>query len=155
MSGLARGVCLLGFWVVLMGADPVDLVVGAVTAAAAAWLSLRLLPPPPRRFRLRALPGLAVRFLSQSVLAGIDVARRALAPKLPLRPGWVSYPVRFPRGPLRNTFAALTSLLPGTVPAGEDENALLYHCLDVDQPVAEQLRDEEDVLTRALTGAPR
>jgi len=86
----------------------------------------------------------------QSVIAGVDVARRAFAPRLPLRPGFVVYPTRYPRGPARNAFASLTSLLPGTVPARDDEQGLLYHCLDVGQPVTEQLAAEEDAVSRAL-----
>jgi multicomponent Na+:H+ antiporter subunit E len=97
-----------------------------------------------------SLAGLALRFLYQSVVAGADVARRALDPRLPLRPGFVAYPVRFPPGTARNVFTTLTSLLPGTVPAGEESGKLLYHCLDVDQPVVSQLAAEEAALSRAL-----
>jgi multicomponent Na+:H+ antiporter subunit E len=86
----------------------------------------------------------------QSIVAGIDVARRALDPRLPLRPGFVSYPVCFPPGPARNAFTSLTSLLPGTVPAGDDGEHLVYHCLDVDQPVVAQLAAEETALSRAV-----
>jgi multicomponent Na+:H+ antiporter subunit E len=97
-----------------------------------------------------ALAGLALRFLYQSVVAGADVARRALDPRLPLHPGFAAYPVGFPPGPARNTFATLTSLLPGTVPAGDEDGKLVYHCLDVDQPVLSQLAAEEAALARAL-----
>jgi multicomponent Na+:H+ antiporter subunit E len=50
----------------------------------------------------------------------------------------------------RNVFAALTSLLPGTVPTGEYEGQLLYHCLDIEQPVLAELAAEEAALVRAL-----
>jgi hypothetical protein len=91
-----------------------------------------------------------VDFLLQSVIGGLDVARRALDPRLPLRPGLVAYPVHFPPGMTRNVFTTLTSLLPGTVPTGEDNGQLVYHCLDVNQPVASQLAAEEAALSRAL-----
>lgn len=56
-------------------------------------------------------------------------------------------------GPACNTFGALTSVLPGTLPAGvDDHGALLYHCLDVEQPVAAQLAIDEGLLIRALGG---
>jgi multicomponent Na+:H+ antiporter subunit E len=80
----------------------------------------------------------------------VDVARRALDPRLPLRTGFVAYPVRFPPGAARNAFATLTSLLPGTVPCGDENHALTYHCLDVDQPVVAQLTADEAALSRAL-----
>lgn len=155
MKGAARGAILFGLWVVLMGTGPLDAVVGMATAAAAAWVSLRLLPPQPSRLRIGALPGLVLRFLSQSVLAGLDVARRAFDPRLPLCPGYTRYAVGFRPGPGRSAFAALTSLLPGTVPAGEEDGALLYHCLDVDQPVAAELAEEEAVLRRAIEDRDR
>jgi multicomponent Na+:H+ antiporter subunit E len=96
------------------------------------------------------MASLALRFVRESVVAGADVARRALDPRLPLRPGFVAYSVCFPTGTARNAFAALTSLLPGTVPAGEESEQLVYHCLDIDQPVVSQLAAEEAALSRAL-----
>jgi multicomponent Na+:H+ antiporter subunit E len=150
-----RGSLLFAWWVVLMGPGALDAVVGVLTAALATWVSLRLLPPQPARLRWVALPWLALRFLGQSVVAGVDVARRAFDPRLPLRPGFRTYRVGFAPGPARNAFTDLTSLLPGTLPAGEQDGALLYHCLDVDQPVAEQLAVEEAVLRRASTGSRR
>jgi multicomponent Na+:H+ antiporter subunit E len=108
------------------------------------------MPPGRSGVSPAALAGLALRFLYQSIVAGVDVARRALDPRLPLRPGFVAYPVRFPPGTARNAFTTLTSLLPGTVPAGEENGQLVYHCLDVDQPVASQLAAEEAALSRAI-----
>jgi multicomponent Na+:H+ antiporter subunit E len=129
--------------------------VGAAAVIAATALSLRLLPPIGARPRPLALVRLAARFLRQSVLAGVDVAWRSLDPRLPLRPGFVRYPVQLPPGPARNTFCTLTSLLPGTVPTGPDASgALLVHCLDVGQPVVEQLALEEALLTDAMGLGP-
>ena len=86
-------------------------------------------------------------------MGGVDVARRALSVRLPLRPGFVVYPVRLPPGPACNVFSALTSALPGTLPSGVDNRgALIYHCLDVGQPVAAQLAIDEELLIRALGG---
>jgi multicomponent Na+:H+ antiporter subunit E len=147
---MLRAAGFSGLWLTLSGVDPADLPAAAPAVVAATWTSLRLLPPGAGRVRLAALAGLALRFAWQSVVAGWDVARRALDPRLPVRPGFASYPVGFPPGRARNAFTTLTSLLPGTVPAGEEDGALLYHCLDVDQPVVTQLGDEEAALSRAL-----
>jgi multicomponent Na+:H+ antiporter subunit E len=140
---LGRGIGLLVLWVVLIGAAPEDLVVGVVAAALASWTSVRLLPRGALRIRWAPLPGVSLRFLWLSVRAGIDVARRAFSPALPLELGFVSYRVGFPPGPARNVFTALTSLLPGTVPVGEQDGAIVYHCLDVKQPVHDELAAEE------------
>jgi multicomponent Na+:H+ antiporter subunit E len=96
---------------------------------------------------------LVLRLLHQSVVAGTDVARRALDPRLPLRPGFVPYAVKLAPGASRNTFCTLSSLLPGTLPAGTDErDALLIHCLDIDEPILAQLREEEMLLARVTGG---
>jgi multicomponent Na+:H+ antiporter subunit E len=57
---------------------------------------------------------------------------------------------------MQNTFCTITGLLPGTLPSGSDANGdLVIHCLDVSQPVLEQLAAEEAVLRQVLGGAPR
>ena len=152
-SLLVRGIGFLGVWIVLIGAAPSDLAAGLAAAGGAAWASLRLVPAGAGRVRPLALLALVPRFLWQSVAAGVDVARRALDPRLPLRPGFVRYDPRLEPGLARNAFATLTSLLPGAVPAHDDGKTLLYHCLDLDQPVAAQLSAEELRLVRALSGA--
>jgi multicomponent Na+:H+ antiporter subunit E len=97
------------------------------------------------------MAGLVLRFLRQSIVAGTDVARRALDPRLPLRLGVVAYPVQLAPGATRNTFCTLSSLLPGTLPAGSDERgALLVHCLDIGEPIVAQLTEEESLLVRAV-----
>jgi multicomponent Na+:H+ antiporter subunit E len=133
------------------GPSLADLPVGLAAVAAATWLSLRLLPAGKSRPRPIFLAALALRFVRQSVVSGTDVAWRALDPNLSLRPGFVAYPLRLPPGGARSAFCALSSLLPGTLPTGVDENgALLVHCLDVDQPVAANLAEEETLFMRAL-----
>ena len=146
----------LGFavlWILLPGGNPGDLGAGAVAIFAATWTSLHLLPPGTSRVRPLALGQFALRFLRQSLIAGVDVARRALDPRLPLTPGFVHYPVGLPPGPARNMFTTLMSLLPGSVPIGADASGgLLIHCLDVEQPIAAQLAAEETHFAR-VTGA--
>jgi multicomponent Na+:H+ antiporter subunit E len=150
-TALARFAGLFALWLVLIrSAQPADLAVGALTAAVAAWTSLRLLPPATGRIKFAALAARLPRFLWQSVLAGIDVARRALHPRLPLATGFVTYRTGLPRGQARNTFATITSLLPGTVPLADEEADIVYHCLDTTQPVPEQLAAEEREYARAL-----
>ena len=47
----------------------------------------------------------------------------------------------------------MTSLVPGTVPVGDDGESVTYHCLDVGQPVAAQLAAEEAMLARMIAGS--
>jgi multicomponent Na+:H+ antiporter subunit E len=173
-AAIGRWLWLLAFWLLL--ADPraqgqgagstqmgpglgselgpelaADLAVGALAAALAAWASLRLMPPGRSRWRWGAVARLGGRFLVQSVLGGIDLARRALDPRLPLDPGRLAYGTRLPGGPARAAFGVLTGQVPGTLPLGTDaQDRLIYHCLDVTRPVAQGLAADEALLARAL-----
>jgi multicomponent Na+:H+ antiporter subunit E len=150
---ILRWLGYLALWVALIGLAPLDLVVGELTAAVATWASLRLLPPGSHPLRPAGLPGLVLRFLARSASAGIDVARRAFSPRLPLQPGFIQYRTGYARGPTRNAFASMTSLLPGTVAVRDDAQGLLYHCLDLEQPVTADLAAEEREAERALVGS--
>ena len=145
-----RAALFLCLWLVLAGANPADLPAAAAAIAAATWTSLHLLEPSSSRRSPGAIARLALLFLYHSVVAGIDVAGRALNPRLPLHPGFVSYPTQLSRGVRQNVFTTLTSLLPGTVPAGEENGQIVYHCLDVTQPIVADLAAEEAALVRAL-----
>lgn len=148
---LARTAGFLAFWLVISGFSLVTLLVGTMAAVIATWASFHLLPPARWNFQPVALAKLVLRFLRQSIGAGIDVAWRALDPRLPVRPGFVVYETHLPPGLMRNAFCTMTSLLPGTLPSGSDENgSLVIHCLDISQPVAEQLAKEEALLVQAL-----
>jgi multicomponent Na+:H+ antiporter subunit E len=112
---------------------------------------LRFLPPEGSRFRLASIASLVASFFRQSVVSGTDVAWRALSPSLKLEPGLVACPLRLPAGGKRSAFCALSSLMPGTLPTGTDEQeALLVHCLDMSQPVAANLAAEERLFIRAF-----
>ena len=150
-AALSRGVSFFLLWMLLIQSlKTADLAVGALTCVGATWTSLRLLPPSSGCLRFGRLLALLPHFVWESVLAGVDVARRALHPRMPLSPGFVTCQLSFPPGFARNTFATITSLLPGSVPAGEAEGALVYHCLDDTSPVVEQLWKEERLLAMAL-----
>jgi multicomponent Na+:H+ antiporter subunit E len=153
-AAIVRWLGFLCLWLILSGITVTDLVVGATTAVAAAWASLHLLPPARRWPRPLALASLVARFISQSAIAGADVARRALAPALPLRPGLVRCPLRLAPGPAQSAFCAFSSLLPGTLVVGsEPDGALCVHCLDLGQDIPAQMRAEETAFL-AAAGRP-
>jgi multicomponent Na+:H+ antiporter subunit E len=151
MAVVMRWAAFFVLWLVIAGSSVDDLMAGLAVAAIAAWTSLRLLPPTGRRASPLAVFHLALRLLWQSLPAGWDVARRALDPRLPLRPGLVVYRARIAPGPARSMFCLLESLLPGTLLAGSDATgALVVHCLDVEGPVLAQMAADEELLARAL-----
>ena len=141
----------LGLWIVLDGVDPGGILLGAVTALAASRISLFLSPPQGWRPRPMALVLFALRFLRQSVIAGTDIAWRALTPAMPLRPGFVLHRTGLPPGHARGVFRMLASLLPGSLPAGpEVENAVPVHLLDTGRPALAELAAEEARFTWAF-----
>jgi multicomponent Na+:H+ antiporter subunit E len=150
-AALSRAAVFLVFWVLLTGFKAADLAVGALAALLAAWVSLHLLPPGGWKLLPVRLAGYALRFLYQSIIAGADVAWRALDPRMPLRPGFVVYRSKLPAGTVRDGFCTVSSLLPGTLPSGTDaDDALSIHCLDTAQPIAEQLALEEARFVAAI-----
>jgi multicomponent Na+:H+ antiporter subunit E len=148
---LARTASFAALWLLLLPSLKLgDLATGAIAVAAASWASLQLRPPETGGLRLWVVLRLAPHFIYESVRAGADVAARALGARVRVSPGYVECPLGFPPGLSRNRFSSFTSLLPGTVPCGDRNGVLVYHCLDVNEPVVEQLWAEEKRLALAL-----
>jgi multicomponent Na+:H+ antiporter subunit E len=155
-AALWRGAAFMLLWLLLLpSAKTGDLVLGLLAAATATFASLRLMPPTCGCLNFGQLLLLLPHLLWESVRAGVDVTWRVFHPRLPLHTGYVTCPLGFPPGFARNTFATITSLLPGTVSAAETDAALVYHCLDDTAPVVEQLWQEERLLARALVAGRR
>ena len=156
LAALARAPVFLAFWLILAGANTADLPAGVAAVVAAVWASLRLMPPGTLHVSLAGTVRLAAGFPLGALVAGIDVARRALAPRLSLRPGFVTCPLRQAPGPAREAFLMYASLLPGTIPCdASDDAAVLEHAVDVTQPIVEQIAREEARFMRAVRGAVR
>jgi multicomponent Na+:H+ antiporter subunit E len=152
---IARPIGFFVFWLTLYGSDLAAIPLGLATAAGATWISLRLIPRgthrPSPMLIFQAIP----RFLYQSAAAGIDVARRTFAWDMRLRPGFITVPLRLPPGPARGAFRTVMSLLPGSMPCGDDDGpAVQVHCLDTRDPVAAQMQREETHFIRAFGLCP-
>jgi multicomponent Na+:H+ antiporter subunit E len=106
-----------------------------------AWRSLAVSPAPPLRWGplLRFVPF----FARQSLAGAIDVASRALRPRMPLRPGLVRVPLRLPAGAPRVALANVISLLPGTLSANLRAEHVLIHALDPEPELPDRVRDLE------------
>jgi multicomponent Na+:H+ antiporter subunit E len=153
---VVRALLYAGLWIVVdQSTKPGNLVVGALTVLAATWVSLKLLPPGRGRVRVGRLLALLPRFLWQSLVAGLDVARRAFSPRLDLQPGFVDYRTQLPRGTARSAFELIASLMPGSVPSSDGPRHIEFHALDTRQPVAEQLAAEERAYAPALQEGSR
>ncbi|MFG1464301.1 Na+/H+ antiporter subunit E [Xanthobacter sp. DSM 24535] len=142
-------------WVMLGRISAVDLVAGAAAAALAAGASLAVLPAGRPHVRPAALPAFALRFVHRSLVAGWDVAGRAVRSPLPLHPGLITFATLCPRGLERQMFCAITSLQPGTLPLGETGGVLELHCLDTASGVREDLQHDEAAYRAAFGGGTR
>jgi len=84
----------------------------------------------PARLSWIGLLRLAPYFVWQSLIGGIDVALRALTPRLRLAPDLIDYRLRLPPGPAPVLLASLVSLTPGTL-AFVNDDSLRVHVLDI------------------------
>ena len=155
LIALKRFIVFAVIWIALTGSgvaaeDAGDLLVGLAASMLASWLSLRLLPPGGRGVSLIALARMLPAFIGRSVLGGVDVAWRALHPRMPLKPGWVVVPTALPEGGARVALGGEFSLLPGTLVAGSREDDLLIHCLDTDQEIESAIRREEHDIAASI-----
>jgi multicomponent Na+:H+ antiporter subunit E len=149
-AAAARFIFFASVWLMIANWEEADLPIGLAASALAVWISLSLLPPSAVRPRLVALAKLTFRFLGSSIVAGADVARRALLPRLDLHPGFIAVPLGLPPGGARNGFLVYSSLQPGTLPTSAEGELLQMHCLDVSQPVAAAVAADEALFKGAI-----
>ena len=76
----------------------------------------------------------------ESLRGGVDVALRALHPRLPLAPALLAYDLRLAPGLARIFMVNVVSLLPGTLSADLSGSGLSVHVLDRNLPVQHQLQ---------------
>jgi multicomponent Na+:H+ antiporter subunit E len=143
---LARTAILAVLWWLIARGQVDAWLIGlpAVALAAAASVSLggRALP----RLALAGLPGFAALFLRESVRGGLDVARRTLAPRLRVQPGFRSYRMQLQDPRARVLLVNCISLLPGTLAAQLEGDRVELHLLDTgDNPDPELLRLERAI----------
>ena len=123
-AAIVRGVGFLCLWLVIFRIDLAAVLVGAATAAAASWTSLRLLPPGTARLRPLRSPG-SWCASSRSPWSPESTWRGARSiPACRCGPGFVLCPTRLVPGPARDAFCTMASLLPGTLPAGSDQRRI-------------------------------
>ncbi len=147
-SGAVRAAAFALLWVVLTEGDLGTLWLGALAVVVAMLASLTFLPPAERVLSLIGVVRFAGFFLRQSLVGGIDVARRALRPDMGLEPALIEYKTRLPEGGARVLFANTISLLPGTLSAEIQDRRLRIHTLAITPVLREELRHTEEVVAR-------
>jgi multicomponent Na+:H+ antiporter subunit E len=131
---------LVAAWWVIAEGRPDGLPVAVGAAAVAGLVRRRLGPGPFRPIRPIGLLRFVPYFLWESLRGGVDVALRAIRPRLALSPHLIEHPVGLPGGPARTLFAGVLSLLPGTLTAELDGDRLTIHALTHDATLADRVR---------------
>jgi len=146
-SGMLIRMTLLAslWWIIVQGRADAWLI-GLPAVALATMASVSLSGQGLPRVSFAGLLGFFAVFLRESVSGGIDVARRTLAPKLDIQPGFRRYRVHLSDTPGRVLLVNCISLLPGTLAADLDGDEVELHMLDsrVD-PEPELLRLEQAI----------
>ena len=137
------------FWLLLTGQlvdlikgepAPQMLIAGAIVSIGVALFTARFFIHEKAFYlfnpvRIFALIGYIFVFLIELTKANIDVARRALSPKLPVNPGIVKVPVELKSEYGESMLANSITLTPGTITmdiAEQDEKTWYYiHWIDV------------------------
>jgi multicomponent Na+:H+ antiporter subunit E len=150
---LGRVALFAVLWLVLTEGDPRGLPLAVLAVLVAAAVSLRLLPVGTVRWRRTGVWGMIVFFVRESIHGGIDVARRALDPRLPIDPGFVDHRIRLPQGASRVLFVCSVSLLPGTLSTRLSDDTLRIHVLHRALRAERTIRGLEEHIGEAL-GTP-
>ena len=123
----------LVLWLVLAGASEESFIIGLpailLAASTAVWLSGA---KTNRLSIVRTIP-FSLFFIRNSLMGGVDVACRAVLPRMPLDPGFLEYTVHLNSDSARVFFANAVSLLPGTLSANLQGDLLIVHVLDKSQ----------------------
>lgn len=127
-AGWLRAVLFALMWWILTDGAMDSWLVGVPVVLFATLVSVVLLPP--FFWSLTGIIRFVPFFLWRSLYGGVDVARRALHPQLPISPAMVDYRWRLPPGLPRVFMANTVSLLPGTLSAELNEEHLRVHVLD-------------------------
>jgi multicomponent Na+:H+ antiporter subunit E len=138
---------LFGFgllWWALTEGDTYHLWLGAFAIAAATTTSLLLFPKNAWPWALRGFLRFGPYFLWQSLAGGIDVARRALAPSMPIQPAVIRFHLRLRHPPAAAFLAWTVGLLPGTASIRLRRDVLEIHALDARLPIGRRLREVEE-----------
>ena len=149
---------LAGLWLFIRGVAldlriiAGELLIGLVLGGGVAFMLRRLYPGrADLGYGIRAAPYALLyvgAFLSELLVANVDVAYRVLSPSMPIEPAVIYLPLRVSRPVAISTIANSITLTPGTLTMDydEDANALYVHTINGRDPdgVIEPIRRWED-----------
>ena len=97
--------------------------------------------------RLLVVPKFLLFFIIQSIIGGLDTAKRAVSPSLEIVPSFIKYQMRFLSiGVNSNLFINLVSLLPGSLIVLQEDDGILVHVLSQNQAIQEDIAKCERIV---------
>lgn len=149
-SALVRAFVLAIAWWAMTGGAEEGYVFGLLMVGLALMVAARMPDARTPKWSAIGLARFALYFLGRSIVAGVDVARMALAPRLQVSPTIARHRLRLPPGPGRNLFMGTLSLMPGTLAMNVEGGHLEVHVLaDADGTIGRDLDRLEAAIARA------
>lgn len=146
---LSRVIIFGLLWWLLTGGALNSWVIGLPVVLLAALVSVLMLPA--LSWSLSGLFRFALFFLWHSLRGGIDVARCAFHPDMPISPILHDFRFRLPAGPARILMANVVNLLPGTLSVEVDDDCLTVHVLEQSSAFTKELQLLEQQLADILS----
>ncbi len=137
-TGFTRALFFVLIWWILTDGAVDSWLIGVPIVLITTLVSLVLLPPIA--LSLRGIINFIPFFVWHSLRGGVDVARRAMHPQLPISPTSINYKFRLQSGLAKVFMANTVSLLPGTLSVVLDKECLRVHVLDKSSAFAEELK---------------
>ncbi len=133
-----RAVLFAGLWWAFAEGRADSLGFGVLMVALALGVTARLPTPRPWRWTLAGLAGFVPYFVYHSILSGVDIARRALAPRPDIDPHVMVLPFYIAASPARLFITHVVSLMPGTLSMAIEDDTLRLHALAGKAPAVER-----------------
>lgn len=130
-------------WLVLTGGTASAWAYGAMAAATAGALSLGLYPADRQGVQIWRAALFVPTLFVRGFLGGLDVARRAIDPRLPIEPGWVRFQLGNRNDEANVLLGGVISILPGTLSAGPQDCQMDVHVLNSSGSDLAKLAEEE------------
>lgn len=137
-----------GLWWILTNGSSGSWLIGLPAVAAAVWARARLSQGGRYGVSVIGMVRFVPLFLWQSVRGGVDVARRTLALRMRIKPGFVRYRTQLTVPAARTFFVTCAGLLPGTLASGLVDDQMEIHTLDIGSNHQVDLRRLEVAVAR-------
>ena len=139
---------LAALWWLLSENGPSAWLVGVPAVAAATWSAWSLAAERRSTISIRGLLHFLPLFLWESLQGGIDVARRTLARRMDIQPGFIAYQTNLEQVSARVFFVNCVCLLPGTLAADLHDDRIEIHTLDTEMDTEVEFRRLERAVAR-------